>query len=576
MRSGALRYWAGVAGAFALGWAVTDNIGSQRFSPRNAKSEQSRAKYLPERQRLNDLYGSDRQVTQGEELEAAITAISALANEVSEDSLFTKRLFEFALHIPPKEFGRVLDRLRKLGSKNHDRLRAELLGYWMELNAPAARAYLTALPILERVRLIGPAADAWARMDSEGLMSWLVSLPSHESLALRDTVRDSVAAVQSQRDPAHAVALLLESRDGGNGGGGRVELEIFAHWSKSDPVAAAQRALLLPGGKGRATALAVTMEFWLKDNRAAAIAWVQNISDPNLAREAGIKLTERLGLIDPQAAVKFAFEQGVADADTFYAREACKHWVERDQAGALAWAQSLPSSASRDITLARMLAGLAKSQPQTAARMFVAETGRGANMADAAQDIIQGLTKAGDGKTLGAFLEQFPEAEGRSLTALVVGGLASESDPSKILATGLQLPHGPARARWLEESVGWITQQRGLQQAQQALETVPAGPERNSFVATAVLKEFSMGRDIDRAVALAQTLPNGRTYIEEGVTRWLRSGDATAARNWLRQTRTLTEEDKQRVLRSAAAPAAVVSPAPTNSGATPTNAITRP
>jgi hypothetical protein len=502
-------------------------------------------------------------VLQGEGLEAAIRGISAMASENSEDSRFAKRLFEFALQIPTGEFSRVLNRLRKPGCKRHDLLRAELLGYWMESNAPEARAYLTALPTLERARLIGPAADAWARIDSDGLLNWLRNLPSKERQAIRATVRNSVAAVLSQRDPAQAVSLLLESPDGENGGDGEVELNIFEYWGKGDPLAASQRALLLPGGRGRSTALAITIEQWIKTDRAAAIAWVKSIPDPGLAREAGIKLTERLGLIDPEAAVKFAVEKGVADGDSSFPRDACGRWVKRDQAGALAWAQTLPASPSRDVTVARMLANVATTQPQTAARLFLAELERGADMAEASGDIIQGLVKAGDGITLGSILEHLPESERQSLTSRVTGTLSNEMEPAKILTIGLQLPPGPARERWLQDSVGWITQQRGLQQAREAIETLPAGPERNSYVAAAVLKEFSMSREIEDAVALAQTVPNGRDCIKQGVSGWLGSTDATAARNWLRQTHALSEEEKQQLLQRAAGEATVVPPSAT-------------
>ncbi|MHA3774971.1 hypothetical protein ACXR0O_25915 [Verrucomicrobiota bacterium sgz303538] len=526
---------------------------------------------------MTDLHASAGQGIQRGELEAAIEGICEMADEGPKDSRSSKRLFELALRIPAKEFARVLDQLRRPGSKRHDQLRAELLGYWMELNAPAARAYLAALPVLERARLIGPAADTWARMDSEGLMSWLRNLPSHDRQAVRDTVRNSVALALSERDPAMAVSLLMESPDGENGGDSQVEFNIFFSWADKNPEEAAQRALLLSGGKGRSRALVSVMEQWKKTDPAAAMAWVRNISDPNLAREAGIALAARLGLIDSETAVKFAVEQGVADdVENYYLRNACNGWMKRDPAGALAWAQSQPSSPSRDATLARMLANVAKTQPETAIQIFVTETERGANMAEASQGIIMALGKAGDGKVLASFFEHVLESERPYLTENAASRLVNEVEPAQILSVGLQLPPGPLREGWLERSVYWITMQKGLQQTRQVLETLPAGPERNSLAARAVLDEFNWNRNIEGAVALAQTLPEGRDYIKQGVERWLRSADATGARNWLSQTRVLTEEDKQQLLQSVAV-AATTAPQPaTGARPAPNSSIPRP
>ncbi|MHA3775413.1 hypothetical protein ACXR0O_28160 [Verrucomicrobiota bacterium sgz303538] len=586
MRNGTGMSWLGAAGAFVLSWSVVRGIGVRQTAAHTPAPGPLELTASSDDAPLDSSRASRTQTLQGSALESEVNKIATLANRTTEeDGRYVKELYEFASRIPLKEFPRVLELLRKQGSKRTEQLRQELLAYWMEQNATAARSYIGTLSPQERQRLFNadhqfnPVADAWARADSEGLMSWLKSLPARERQALRDSVRDSIAQVLSHRDPAMAFSVLLKSPDGDNGSKGTIETMIFSEWVQRDPEAAAAQSLRLEAGTGRWVAInRVTAEL-LKKDQGTAMAWVRQIVNPDLAREAAITLASNLSNKDPERALVFAVEQGVADTpEAEYMRgQACWEWMKRDADRALEWVQRLDTGPTRDLIFSKMLSRAADEQPQRAAELFLAESAQGANLGNSARDIVRGLGKAGNVDATVSFLSKLPEAEQLRAADYAPYAILERLGADVAVDTGSQLPSGSLRDRWMQQSVESIAKEKGPQELQRVLERLPAGPDRNSLTSKAIAEVIRLKADPEAALALAQTLPNGHEYLMQGVAEWLKSSNPTPARNWIQQTKMFTPEEKQRLLQPVTTVTSAAPVGGSNNSGTQTNTrIPRP
>ncbi len=564
MRNGIGISWLGAVGAFALGWFVVRSTGPQSkpLLPQEPSIPEP-ATHISE-SALNSHATVNSRALRGADLESRVREIAMLAGRRSEESSqYVKELYEFASSIPLKEFPRVLELLQKPGSRKYEALRRELLAYWLEQNAPAARAYINGVSPKERQRLLvadgqfNPLVHAWASADPVGLVEWLKNLPTRERQAVKDSILPSVARTLAGRDPSEAFSLLLDSPDTNYGDQGQIEGAIFNEWARRDPGAAIDAALRLKAGIGRWAALSMSVRELLKADEEAVMTWVSGLTDPELAREAAIVTADHLTSQTPERALTLLIEHNVTSApEAQNARfQSCWEWMRRDSIGALKWAQQLEPGAARDAILATMLPLLAKDQPQRAAELYKAETEQGATLGSSAQDIMQSFIKNGATESAISFLNDLPETEQmRATDTLPFYLLFNKTSPRDVLGIALQLPSGGVKDKWMEDSVKYIVRQRGTIEVQQALEQLPPGTDRDAFTGRTIVEALRLKADPDTAVALSQTLSDGHRYLKEGIAAWLGSSNPTPARQWLQQTRLFSPEEKQQLLEPPSAP----------------------
>lgn len=553
---------AGAVGAFVTTWLIAGNFPSDSPSTRVVRDrviENASVESVEYRQLHSEPAGSVPTRLLGTELESAVARIAPLSVTMeSGDVRSVAALFEFAERIASEDFPAVLAMLAASGKDASDPARAELLGYWLERDFEKAQAYFTSLTAKDRERFLGkgrepgPVLDALARIGPDGLLTWLKGLPAAEQRAIRDRVRMAVGSALSPFDPSMAVTLLLDSaEDKTTTEAGWAEITVFSDWAQKDPLAAAERAMKLPGGDGRIGVFRFIMNAWIDKDLDAALEWIRELEAPEEAHEAAIAAAEMLATRDPAAAVKLTMEMGATDASI--RGRAVSAWVRKDLPAAVQWAEALVPGPAREAVWSDVISAVSENQPQHAAELFLKESAKGNHLSSAAPSLVYSLAKADDMGVLGAVLLVLPEEE----QSRAIGGapffLRDALGPRGLMERGMQLPPGAVRDQWLDESLEQIARGHPNEVLQAAVAAIPAGENRQRVAEQAVKAAFGatarrLSVDPESALAMATALNVKREHIVLGLSAWANGEDRTAALQWIERTSHLTEDEKEGLL----------------------------
>jgi hypothetical protein len=282
-----------------------------------------------------------------------------------------------------------------------------VLTIWVGEDAPAAAAYLSALPLGAKSELIPHAVAAWVGHDAEAAGAWVAALPAGE---VRNRALDS----------------------------------LFRAWASLDPEEASRRALSFSEEAGRHRALAAVTREWAVLDPAAAGAWTSRLGDPELKDLASMALVDELSGRLPAEAMRWAAEHLRSDPEAnpdIVQLVASKAGFE-NPGDTFRWLRTLPPSPEAAASLAGVAAYLAEEDPGFAREGFAALPAEIRDLAAPSVASVLAVQNPDAGKT---WLATLREGEGKRWAALSFASAWAESDPKAAAAWVAALPPGPTR-----------------------------------------------------------------------------------------------------------------------------------
>lgn len=134
----------------------------------------------------------------------------------------------------------------------------------------------------ERTRMISHLAMRLAESDPADATRWADSLESDQDQSL---AYGKIALILSATDPQAAAKMLSDSGVGGRDFDVAV-VQVVQRWAAKSPTEAAAWVAQFDPGEARSASLQAIATTWLDQDRPAAFAWIQGISDPALRAEA--------------------------------------------------------------------------------------------------------------------------------------------------------------------------------------------------------------------------------------------------------------------------------------------------
>ncbi len=305
-------------------------------------------------------------------------------------------------------------------------------------------------------------------------------------------------------------------------GGAFVRPTILQSWASVDPANAARyygenprefaMMGMMAGGRGpmggQGPASIIASE-WARQDPLAAMAWASSLTtDKSQAMSA---VVGEVAKTDPAKAAEMLVSMDGDDKGRAY-RTVAEQYGASNFSEAQAWIRTLPAD-EQDGALAAAISGLARNDPQSAAKQ-VALMAAGDSKDRAISDVVGPLARV-DPQAAAEFLSKqgSEEAQQDSMRELMPAWVAQNS--SAALTYASSLPVGDVRDSALRSYV-WSNHS--------------AAPTDLIGVAEGISDE----RDRSRMISMT-------------VGRWMRE-DAAAAKSYLEQSTTLSEDAKQRIL----------------------------
>ncbi len=484
------------------------------------------------------------------------SAVEKLPERVAEAASFAE-FFRLAERLPLAEFPDALAQL----SSSKSKWQVRLLELWAIRNPGAAKAWFEAQPQAERVRLFPEWADTWVRMDPKGLRQWLASRADEERRKLSEAHHRDWVDSLAEADPEGALQLaklypkLISAPS------------VLQTWAARAPEAAAAAALELPASQ-RTTAANFIMRQWGSKDPETALVWIEQLSDPALADSARRGFVLAASRKDPVAALELIRNRFPADRQEEQWRLVAAFGSTKDPEpiAALAQKQSDPklrstmvAEAIRFMTAeeAGVQGGLwppanteAKTDARRAADLWLTESTSSREALPHLDHVAAALANQYGIDAALAFLDRIPPQLNVD-TKDIPDWVAHVRGWNEVANAALNLPSGERRTTWLEKAVNGLAKQGELTATQALLDRLPPGSERNGVLHAFASATFS--EDPQGSATLLLKLPNGSAHLTDEVARWLKQ-DRFEARRWITRTDLLTQEQKQHLLGSAAAP----------------------
>jgi hypothetical protein len=457
----------------------------------------------------------------------------------NSEAVFT--LFAEAKKMTSAEIGQAISTAAHAGKNTS--FAAQLAGYWAEVDLPAAREWLRRLGEKEQA-LYGPhIGRTWAASDPIGLMDWLDTLPEDNRRKLGGLLTDILGEVAGKRAPERVKEILIglpspdeKARDFG---------KLFLAWGASDPVRAGREALSIRTSTSRAAAIEGVARSWAAKDPAAALAWMQGINDAVLL--AGAQASYATGLVkkDPKAAAEFLAELPDTERNQQALAEVLSQWVGKDAAAALKYADAWQGD-SRASVYGQMFAALALSDPDAAAREFVARKDDLSVWGGGLTTISWRLAENGI-DSLQAFAQQLNPEQATAVYRYGIGKWV-EQDAAAAESWALRQPDGVARIQALYHV--------GLRKAKQdpgdaAVWAAQLPRTQSSDPAILSVGAAIFNAHPEKAVALSRqvTQPEwGQRALTDWAETWMAT-DPAAAGEWLRTSNALPAEIRDQLMR---------------------------
>ena len=141
---------------------------------------------------------------------------------------------------------------------------------------------------------------------------------------------------------------------------------IIKGLAATDPVRATQLLTEMPFGEERAEALSGLLPQILAQGPEAAREWIASISDERLRNGAMARAAEELAAVDPKGTADWLLANP-GEATQRNMDNVLSAWMDKDQAGAMAYYQALPAGEARSNALRGIVNSLAVENPKAAA-----------------------------------------------------------------------------------------------------------------------------------------------------------------------------------------------------------------
>ena len=479
------------------------------------------------------------------ELREAAAALAGNASGTKNDLAF----YELAARLAPENFPAAMDALRAAKSG----WLAELLECWAERDVAAASAWFAAQSAELQRGLFSDWSEAWARLDAAGLRAWLTSRPENERAKLDGKYGDdALTRLLADRDPEAALALsllyptLLPA------------WTVLEQWAARDPSMAATRALALPGGKDKSSAIHFVARAWSRQNPEAALDWIEQLDDPAARDTARNALVMVFAGKNPLAAAEMIRARFPADKQAEQWRMVAAFGAKSDPEGVIAWAQNQGDLETRRTMIAEALRNMTardsgtasgmwpppdphmpRSDARRTAELWLSESQSSAKPLDGGGEVLAALAKNYGIAEAVRFLDRPPPplAEGVKDAA---GALANVAGWPAIADAAMAMPPGARRTDWIAQAIGGLLKTGEIDAVQKVVARLPAGPERDGAVqsmAAALLPD-----DPDAGAQMLLALPDGAARLREQARRWL-ADDPREAKRWLAKTDSLSAEE---------------------------------
>ncbi len=440
---------------------------------------------------------------------AASDAAFALADKSAKSSALNITLARWAKRDPQT----VMQRIASLPDESaRETYRGVVLRAWAEDDPEAALAHAETLPEgAERQGALAMALRGAATKDLASAAKYIDRLPAG---AVRAQTLSSIVNENGYKDPAGAAlfALALPPAQQRNS-----VYQIVNGLSRDDPMAALEFAGKLVSAEARASATRSAMQSWASK--------------------------------DPKAAAEYCAKDETGRPDDI--RSVVSTWASKDTAEAFAWAQALPSGPKRDAAIGGALVGMAKDDPERAIK--TATTMLSPEQQNRVLSPIAGQWAAKDPKAAAKWASELKTSQGSWSIAYSVTSAWARKDPQ-------------AAADWIMQSptagfaVSNVTQEWANVDPTAAakwLDRVPAGKNRDSAIQGFI--QAVTDTDPAGAAEWAQTISdaNQRENAVSNLYRKWNSADPKASEAWLRSATGISDQTRERILKSSAGSQAI-------------------
>lgn len=378
-----------------------------------------------------------------------------------------------------------LEKLAKLTAGQNDKgIYSDAFADWAKdpKAAPAAAAAALALPDGdERAAALSGVTSGWDESDAKSCLDWASSLPSTDADILKNAVMTVATQQNDSRQPALAAQYVDKFQDisvrnqvigdigiaWGSGSWGNGQSEgtdpaaalawldqvalgdrydstvnfIFMQMSKDNPSNAATLVDEVTDPVARESAITNVAEEWVKDDPAAALAWVQNLPDSEKVRnDALAQMIPIMAAEDPAAAAALLQNSSIPAASQ-PVEPIMNSWAAYEPQAALAWAGNLPDGDTKNNALDAALATMSASN-LTGAWNYAANLTANDPASPVMGDLVSTLAKSNPSQAA-AMLGQLPTDAAQLDATGNVATAWAPLDPQGFAKWVNSLPPGP-------------------------------------------------------------------------------------------------------------------------------------
>jgi hypothetical protein len=238
----------------------------------------------------------------------------------------------------------------------------------------------------EAAGLLEDTLSNWARQDPGSAISFAMGI---ESLRTRASMVSSLAGDWARRDFEAAYRWVV-----GNLGGEPALLAsalrpLFNALAEANPEAALQRALQLPDGAARVSAMRAAVEQAARQGKTSALLpHLSSLPTAYEQQQFASALAQSWSLDDPAAALQWALTLSSPGVRSAAMSGAVRTWAADRPDLAAAWVQSLPSGRERDAQMNHLVSSWARVDPVDAADWILAQSPPSRSLDGAIQGLV--------------------------------------------------------------------------------------------------------------------------------------------------------------------------------------------
>jgi hypothetical protein len=267
------------------------------------------------------------------------------------------------------------------------------------------------------------AAGVFALLNKENRMVFISAHRTPQSRTSAHRITASLEEVHAALNAKNAAALGTEGEHGA------VFPQFVERMVKLDP-AAAVAFLATLDGDARAEYLQRLGQFWVAQDRAAALKWASELSNESERNLALTSVCAEIAQVNPAAAIE-AMERFEVPDERSSLENFAQLWADDDLVAATAWASAKPAGPSRDRLLARIATEQSKSEPREAVDLLVKNVTPGETQTEAAISILHQWALR-DWDSARQWMEKFPEGPLRERAQNEITGLKSWLDMNAV------------------------------------------------------------------------------------------------------------------------------------------------